>query len=107
MTSAGQLDRARFRAALSRARQDLLAARGPEGHWVGQLSSSALATATAVTALAVVSRAAPTANLKSQMAAGLRWLANHLNPDGGWGDRKSTRLNSSHVRISYAVFCLK
>src|SRR5690554_3791473 len=33
---------------------------------------------------------------------------------GNWGahvgkakDRKSTRLNSSHVRISYAVFCLK
>src|SRR5690554_5213068 len=24
-----------------------------------------------------------------------------------FGDRKSTRLNSSHVRISYAVFCLK
>src|SRR5690625_6098344 len=23
------------------------------------------------------------------------------------GDRKSTRLNSSHVAISYAVFCLK
>src|SRR3989442_2962639 len=28
-------------------------------------------------------------------------------PDLGPGDRKSTRLNSSHVRISYAVFCLK
>src|SRR5690625_6637167 len=27
-----------------------------------------------------------------------RWLV---------GDRKSTRLNSSHVAISYAVFCLK
>src|SRR5437868_12136208 len=30
--------------------------------------------------------------------------------DGTWfymGDRKSTRLNSSHVSISYAVFCLK
>src|SRR5690554_5825315 len=26
---------------------------------------------------------------------------------GHLGDRKSTRLNSSHVRISYAVFCLK
>src|SRR5690606_25578536 len=26
------------------------------------------------------------------------------SPDG---DRKSTRLNSSHVKISYAVFCLK
>src|SRR3989442_8479010 len=25
----------------------------------------------------------------------------------GGADRKSTRLNSSHVRISYAVFCLK
>src|SRR5207253_11264496 len=24
-----------------------------------------------------------------------------------WRDRKSTRLNSSHVAISYAVFCLK
>src|SRR3712207_7865668 len=24
-----------------------------------------------------------------------------------WGDRKSTRLNSSHPNISYAVFCLK
>src|SRR5699024_4034618 len=31
-----------------------------------------------------------------QMAAGLTY-----------GDRKSTRLNSSHVSISYAVFCLK
>src|SRR5690606_41558816 len=32
---------------------------------------------------------------------GVRWVAiNGL-------DRKSTRLNSSHVKISYAVFCLK
>src|SRR5690554_7458614 len=31
-----------------------------------------------------------------------------LSRMGGRGlDRKSTRLNSSHVRISYAVFCLK
>src|SRR5690554_6539384 len=29
------------------------------------------------------------------------WLVDHQL------DRKSTRLNSSHVRISYAVFCLK
>src|SRR5436305_11117457 len=38
---------------------------------------------------------------------------NILATPGGWesmhigSDRKSTRLNSSHVRISYAVFCLK
>src|SRR5436305_373160 len=33
-----------------------------------------------------------------------------MNPSDSivdWVDRKSTRLNSSHVRISYAVFCLK
>src|SRR5690554_7384636 len=32
-------------------------------------------------------------------------LAHNGLPENG--DRKSTRLNSSHVRISYAVFCLK
>src|SRR5699024_12529732 len=38
----------------------------------------------------------------------------HAGPAGetvinsaSWSDRKSTRLNSSHVSISYAVFCLK
>src|SRR5690348_1721741 len=30
-----------------------------------------------------------------------------LRPAGMWTDRKSTRLNSSHPSISYAVFCLK
>src|SRR5256885_5109408 len=33
-------------------------------------------------------------------------LANRSGPDGQL-DRKSTRLNSSHLVISYAVFCLK
>src|SRR5690625_2670571 len=33
-------------------------------------------------------------------------LNSHLN-ESLQGDRKSTRLNSSHVAISYAVFCLK
>src|SRR3712207_8399521 len=31
----------------------------------------------------------------------------HCLPVGMVGDRKSTRLNSSHANISYAVFCLK
>src|SRR5207302_11073596 len=30
-----------------------------------------------------------------------------LRPHRNREDRKSTRLNSSHVKISYAVFCLK
>src|SRR5256885_9466692 len=32
------------------------------------------------------------------------WRLHHSSRDG---DRKSTRLNSSHLVISYAVFCLK
>src|SRR5690606_41789714 len=32
---------------------------------------------------------------------------NRRSPHGWLLDRKSTRLNSSHVKISYAVFCLK
>src|SRR3712207_6889064 len=38
-------------------------------------------------------------------------LARVVRPGGAvavlWQDRKSTRLNSSHANISYAVFCLK
>src|SRR3712207_8085175 len=30
-----------------------------------------------------------------------------VSDEGHRGDRKSTRLNSSHANISYAVFCLK
>src|SRR2546430_17715199 len=37
----------------------------------------------------------------ARVAADLPW------PGNVWIDRKSTRLNSSHSQISYAVFCLK
>src|SRR5690606_41198074 len=36
----------------------------------------------------------------------MQQIAGVFNPDAPL-DRKSTRLNSSHVKISYAVFCLK
>src|ERR1035438_5778407 len=45
-------------------------------------------------------------------ACGHRWPYDCLpsfcepSPSAGWPDRKSTRLNSSHLGISYAVFCL-
>src|SRR5690554_6736082 len=38
---------------------------------------------------------------------GLDKILPHLHINFKERDRKSTRLNSSHVRISYAVFCLK
>src|SRR3712207_7767853 len=47
--------------------------------------------------------------VENSMHPSLRWLAGdsfyiaHRKD----GDRKSTRLNSSHANISYAVFCLK
>src|SRR3712207_8603632 len=40
----------------------------------------------------------------------VRALEREADPDAavnGYKDRKSTRLNSSHANISYAVFCLK
>src|SRR2546426_2112555 len=46
-------------------------------------------------------------------AAPSRGVPGELWADGSWSaeeshrDRKSTRLNSSHLVISYAVFCLK
>src|SRR2546427_8805608 len=51
-----------------------------------------------------------------QEGSGRGWLPLHQRPDrstdpqiaiGKNQDRKSTRLNSSHSQISYAVFCLK
>src|SRR5256885_11885272 len=50
-------------------------------------------------------------DIRYQAAQGLLVLAGgrHDPVDGlgEFGDRKSTRLNSSHLVISYAVFCLK
>src|SRR3989442_5789473 len=47
--------------------------------------------------------------LNSGLAGKITWTRgrNSVRVLSWMGDRKSTRLNSSHVRISYAVFCLK
>src|SRR6267378_2574517 len=45
------------------------------------------------------------ANSRCLWTVGKRAMARHHA--GAHLDRKSTRLNSSHVEISYAVFCLK
>src|SRR5207302_11403857 len=44
--------------------------------------------------------------LRGGSAAGV-WAAASAKRSAPPPDRKSTRLNSSHVKISYAVFCLK
>src|SRR2546430_5470491 len=54
-------------------------------------------------------RGAAHAHRQRAMLAALerRGIGFQLQPDENHGDRKSTRLNSSHSQISYAVFCLK
>src|SRR2546430_7020184 len=44
---------------------------------------------------------------KQQQSAEIRWRSFPRKETLRWTDRKSTRLNSSHSQISYAVFCLK
>src|SRR5690242_20921716 len=45
--------------------------------------------------------------VKSTASRGLVPNSDSSSGDGPIRDRKSTRLNSSHMSISYAVFCLK
>src|SRR5690606_42022671 len=55
-------------------------------------------------------RMQPIGNAWQKLPRIVRDLAQELGKDIDLqmtGDRKSTRLNSSHVKISYAVFCLK
>src|SRR2546430_4345354 len=47
---------------------------------------------------------APVQDVEGGVPAGAAAAGGHRRPEA---DRKSTRLNSSHSQISYAVFCLK
>ncbi|HEY7155283.1 MAG TPA: prenyltransferase/squalene oxidase repeat-containing protein, partial [Gemmataceae bacterium] len=85
----------------------LLAERTPEGHWIGELSTSALSTATAVGALALVQKAtAAHGSFDLLIASGLRWLAAHQNADGGWGDTIRSFSNISTTMLCRAAFHL-
>src|SRR5690606_21421006 len=51
--------------------------------------------------------ALPQIDVTSQLTRNIKAQKFILPAEFMGGDRKSTRLNSSHVKISYAVFCLK
>src|SRR6476660_6999772 len=93
----------RLRSAYQTARDTLLAERTPAGYWVGELSSSALSTATAVAALAMAARSGG-ASHEALIDNGLRWLADHQNPDGGWGDTVKSVSNISTTMLCRAAF---
>ena len=85
--------------ALRRATAALFAELTPAGHWVGELSSSALSTATAIVALGAVDRER-NADL---IAGGRRWLAEQQNADGGWGDTVKSKSNISTTALCWAA----
>ncbi len=115
MTNQFTFDPTRLTAALVQARSDLLAERTADGHWVGELSTSALSTATAVSALAVAGREAsgrrePDHALdpsdSRMMAGGLSWLLAHQNADGGWGDTDKSYSNIATTMLVQAAIHL-
>lgn len=98
-------------AAVAHARAHLLAERNLQGHWEGELSSSALATAVSVFALAAFERSSVAASaelpsLRRLCERGLRWLAEHQNPDGGWGDTVLSTSNISTTALCWAAFSI-
>lgn len=95
----------RLRAAYLTARNTLLAERTPEGHWVGELSTSALSTAVAISALSLVQKAGH-GSFPGLFDGGLSWLAGHQNPDGGWGDTVKSLSNISTTMLCRAAFHL-
>jgi squalene-hopene/tetraprenyl-beta-curcumene cyclase len=101
------VDASRLESAYQTALAALLAERTLEGHWVGELSTSALSTATAVSALALV-RKSRTAlrSFDSLISGGINWLAAHQNDDGGWGDTVRSFSNISTTMLGRAAFHL-
>ncbi len=85
---------------LSVATDQLLGARNAAGFWQGRLSSSALATATAVFALSV----ADEQKHKSLIVSGLDWLSKNCNADGGWGDSVLSVSNIPTTMLCWAAF---
>ncbi|MEM9480926.1 MAG: prenyltransferase/squalene oxidase repeat-containing protein [Verrucomicrobiota bacterium] len=107
--------------------ESLLSERIEAGHWRGELSSSALSTATAVIALHSSTGFQPVAesskedrtkfdeNNSSNSASkqpqahtlcqsGLQWLAKNQNEDGGWGDTTRSFSNISTTLLCWSAF---
>ena len=80
----------------------LQALRTPDGYWEGQLSSSALGTATAMSALAL----AAWPDDRPRIDAGARWLAATQNADDGWGDTADSPSNLATTVLVLAALTL-
>ncbi|HJQ79887.1 MAG TPA: prenyltransferase/squalene oxidase repeat-containing protein [Lacipirellulaceae bacterium] len=120
-----EVDAERLLLAHKTVRAELLAERTPEGHWVGRLASSPLATATAISALVVAHRRDTEVALRDSSAGdgqaveqivqrdlcelfldSVNWLARLQNADGGWGDCDRARSNIAATLLVRAAFRL-
>ena len=121
--------------AIDRLHQDLAVSKGTESHWTGELSTSALSTATAVSALSVcldrmkskktsealLSSSAPAdlgslainasqhqelKVIESLIENGGQWLARAQNEDGGFGDTNRSLSNIATTLLVLAAWQL-
>jgi squalene-hopene/tetraprenyl-beta-curcumene cyclase len=83
------------------------------GHWLGELSASALSTATAISALSFYLDSAEVAaneisggereTIKAQIDQGFGWLVGQQNSDGGFGDTSKNYSNISTTMLVVAA----
>ncbi|MEL7499323.1 MAG: prenyltransferase/squalene oxidase repeat-containing protein [Planctomycetota bacterium] len=100
-------DARRLDSAIETVYQKLESAR-VDGHWVGELSPSALSTATAISALSFYLKddtvpAVDRETAEQQIEAGLNWLAGQQNHDGGFGDTSASYSNISTSMLAIAA----
>lgn len=88
--------------ALHSVRDRLLGAMHADGFWEGRLSSSALSTATAISALALADAAVDAPRL----CGGVAWLSARQNADGGWGDTTESPSNLATTLLATAALKL-
>lgn len=75
--------------------------------WEGELSSSALSTATATIALTLAHRREGSPRLEELAQGGSAWLIEAQNDDGGWGDTSLSFSNISTSALCWAALTLR
>ena len=84
---------------LRNARAALLSERNPAAHWTGELSTSALSTATALVALGSVDPE----RYSEEVVKAAKWLVDNQNEDGGWGDTVKSYSNISTTLLCWSA----
>ena len=94
-----------FNNALAMGEDALKKQRHDDGLWHGRLSSSAVSTAVAAFALetAVLHKNRFAREERDLVDAAVKWLADHQNRDGGWGDTTASPSNLSATLLARAA----